>query len=307
MHYLLVFVLSFVLTACELDERDSNGSQTENNSPQGLKVYVTPNSAYLSWEPVEGADSYNLYWSEIQGQASSGEMKENVVDELSGLIDIEKETTYYLAITAVIGGVESDFSEEQVVLLPSETTNICRNRQVNEHIVTQISSDPMHDFGDSSILNITDLMPQSSSGIINNIAINYKSESPDITAIRFIVQQDDYDYISSWFEPTETGFICHELQYYMDFEQRMNAEIMIESSIGSGEILGITAIKLNPDYTYSDTEDTGMLSTRLDIMKINLSGSLGVGSIGVGSGSYGGVNVSDINMSGSTMVIHGHQ
>lgn len=65
----------------------------------------------LSWDPVSGATSYNLYWSTTSGNAASGTQISNVTSPYTHT-SLTNGTTYYYVLTAVGTGGESSPSTE---------------------------------------------------------------------------------------------------------------------------------------------------------------------------------------------------
>src|SRR6266403_5203088 len=81
----VVFIFLVTFYAC----KDPLGGLTPPpQAPQGLTVIPGDSKATLSWESVEGAGSYNLYWSSSSGVTpKSGTRVSNVTTPLvqSGL------------------------------------------------------------------------------------------------------------------------------------------------------------------------------------------------------------------------------
>ena len=69
-------------------------------APDGLTAVAARASVGLDWDPVAGADSYNLYWSTSPGTGSSSGAR--LGDVLPGYVhrDLTPGTTYYYVVTA---------------------------------------------------------------------------------------------------------------------------------------------------------------------------------------------------------------
>jgi hypothetical protein len=97
---------------------------TLTNPPCGFPVNVTGQSgnrsAEISWKPVPGATSYNIYYSQNNGgpyTVSAGSTASANYTAM-GLINGQ---TYYFAVTAVVGGIEG-MPSEQAAVYPFDTS-----------------------------------------------------------------------------------------------------------------------------------------------------------------------------------------
>lgn len=89
------------------------GSNTAPDAPTGVTATPGDGQVTISWSPVSGATSYNIYWStySVINPPSSGTLISNVTSPYtqSGLYN---GTTYYYVVTAVNGSGESAPSTE---------------------------------------------------------------------------------------------------------------------------------------------------------------------------------------------------
>ena len=96
---------------------------------ENLKAVPGKQQITLSWDPVPGATSYNVYWSTSRDiGTTNGTLITNVSNPYihTGLLD---NTTYYYVVTAVANGIESEGSDvawstpgwllESVVVMPA--------------------------------------------------------------------------------------------------------------------------------------------------------------------------------------------
>ncbi len=74
-------------------------------------------SVVLAWNPAAWADSYNVYYGQTSGDytdiVSAGDTNEVTIGGL------DPNTTYYFAVTTIVGGLESDFSDEITFTTPA--------------------------------------------------------------------------------------------------------------------------------------------------------------------------------------------
>lgn len=93
------------------------------NAPQNASITATENSASLKWSPVNGATSYNLYWSENKEvDKKTGQKIENVTSPYTHN-GLASKTNYFYVVTAVRNGQESIESDE-VYASTSENSKI---------------------------------------------------------------------------------------------------------------------------------------------------------------------------------------
>ena len=81
-------------------------------APDGLRAIADNGQATLTWNPVEGAIGYNLYWSTQPGVTAGTGYQ--IADAQSGFVHdgLTNGQTYYYVVTALSEGDESVISEE---------------------------------------------------------------------------------------------------------------------------------------------------------------------------------------------------
>ena len=112
----VVFFLSFLLIAC--------GSNTSvPAAPTGVTATQGPASPWtsqitLTWAPVPGATSYNIYWSIVPGVTVNPASLDKITllalpqNDPYLLTGLASQTTYYYVVTAVNSAGESVASSE---------------------------------------------------------------------------------------------------------------------------------------------------------------------------------------------------
>jgi hypothetical protein len=95
-------------------EAEASGGVRKEPGPGGLGTVhsTTVQDVVLAWEPVEGADSYTIYWSNTPGVTKqSGTRIANVTSPyIHGYLNEGK--TYYYIVTSSRKGKESRASQE---------------------------------------------------------------------------------------------------------------------------------------------------------------------------------------------------
>ncbi|MBF0635454.1 MAG: hypothetical protein HQK85_12440, partial [Nitrospinae bacterium] len=132
---------------CEVDDGDANGrasgsvrisaSGSSSLAPTGVAALGGNTQVTITWNPVAGATSYNLYWSASPGvtTASSKIAGVNSPHMHTGL---SNGTTYYYAVTAVGPSGESPLSAEvsampqAVVVIPNAPTGVTAVGGINQ-------------------------------------------------------------------------------------------------------------------------------------------------------------------------------
>jgi fibronectin type 3 domain-containing protein len=124
---LLIFALAF--TGCG-GGGESTSSGDKPSAPTNVKVTPGNTTAIVSWDPVSGAKSYNIYYSTTKGvtdgvKASSGKI-ENATSPYT-VTGLTNGTVYYFEVTAENSSGESGLSAEvstTPVPIPSPPTGI---------------------------------------------------------------------------------------------------------------------------------------------------------------------------------------
>jgi hypothetical protein len=81
------------------------------SGPSNVAAEPRPGQLLVSWDPVEGATDYYLYWLSTPLQALTG-MNREVGVTSPHLLDGLGGGPYYLRVSAVVGGVETPASPE---------------------------------------------------------------------------------------------------------------------------------------------------------------------------------------------------
>lgn len=107
----ILFVLMasvFMVSACN----DNSGDGDVLSAPSGLKATAGNAKISLTWNPVSGATSYNLYFSTLDGTAENGTVISGITNTRYTHSSLVNTTAYYYVVRAVItGAVESQPSD----------------------------------------------------------------------------------------------------------------------------------------------------------------------------------------------------
>ena len=111
-----------------LESQEASATPNQGNTPAaptGVTVVAGDREAVISWNAVDTATTYNIYWSTSPDLSSqNGTILANVKSPYthSGLTQGK---TYYYVVTAASGFGESDDSERKSVLIPDSRKDIC--------------------------------------------------------------------------------------------------------------------------------------------------------------------------------------
>ena len=109
--WVIIFLLpSLLLFGCS-KHKSINSTGDKPSPPKNVEVVSGGGEVTISWEPVEGAESYNLYWADRLNVTQDANKIENVESPYrhTGLV---YDSTYFYRITAVNESGESAFSDE---------------------------------------------------------------------------------------------------------------------------------------------------------------------------------------------------
>jgi hypothetical protein len=117
---LAVFSLFATFTGCGGGGGDSAPAVTVPDAPSSVTANAGDNSVTLSWSPVTGATSYNLYWATASGVLKTNGTKVSGVQSPNTVSGLVNGTPYYFVVTAVNAAGESGVSAEKTAT-PSAT------------------------------------------------------------------------------------------------------------------------------------------------------------------------------------------
>jgi len=89
------------------------GNTQSNTSPTGVLVTAGSGQATVSWYPVAGASSYNVYYNTVStfGTASTDTKSvTGILTTSTTVLNLTDGVTYYFVVTSVTGSGESIFS-----------------------------------------------------------------------------------------------------------------------------------------------------------------------------------------------------
>ena len=131
----------FVLSGC--GSSDSSSSQTTTaalSAPTGVILSVSgANQLTVAWQPVNGAASYNLYWSTTSGVTIATGTKIANVSSTYTHAGLSANTTYYYIVTAVNSSGESIVSSQvsaTSLAVPSTPTGVSALGGANQTVVS---------------------------------------------------------------------------------------------------------------------------------------------------------------------------
>ena len=107
-----LFALSTAFIGCG-GGGDSTSPVTVPSAPANLTANAGDNSATLSWSPVSGATSYNIYRSTSPGVTTANGTKVSGVQSPNTVSGLTNGTPYYFVVTAVNSAGESAESAER--------------------------------------------------------------------------------------------------------------------------------------------------------------------------------------------------
>ncbi|WP_432664897.1 fibronectin type III domain-containing protein [Wukongibacter baidiensis] len=140
----------FTLDAIDIDE---DGELLHPYTPTNLKAAAGDEEVGLSWDEVEGADSYIIKRSETEG-GSYAIIEEDITGTSYTDRTVDNGTTYYYVVSAVIDGDESDDSNEASATPEGSSSGsgdkallriTMQNGKINEY---DLSMDEVEDFID---------------------------------------------------------------------------------------------------------------------------------------------------------------
>lgn len=120
------FVTAFDLAGNGASTAEQCAQTTSELTPAGLSAAVGNGEVTLSWNPVAGASSYNVYWSESP-DVTMDDTPITDVDSPHTHTALINDNLYYYVVTAVVGGVESPPSAE-VIAIPRNATSAAFNQ-----------------------------------------------------------------------------------------------------------------------------------------------------------------------------------
>ncbi len=109
-------------------------------APSMLNVTAEPLQSTLSWQPVSGATSYNVYWLTTYGVAPSNGTKISGATSPYTHTGLANGTTYYYVVTAVVGTSESAPSNQASVLIDNVPPTVLSSTPANSTTSVSISS-----------------------------------------------------------------------------------------------------------------------------------------------------------------------
>jgi len=218
------------------------GTPSKPKTPDGLSIEGGKERLRISWNHVENAEYYNIYWK-IGHSVSTSDNNFKRFSSPYVLKDLENGTTYCFRITAVGGGPESKLSKEACGITtpgPPEAIEAMAGD-------TQISVKWVHDpeilsyniyYSDSSPVNTSDNIisdvnsPYIHTGLTNGTTYYYI-----ITAINSTGESNPSDIISA----ESGGFSGYCNHGSINLDPQFNMQWHLESTGQGGAVIGADA------------------------------------------------------------------
>ena len=114
----LIFLVFILITSVWFGEGcGGDAAVSIPDIPQGVDATASGDTVAVTWDEVDGATSYNIYWSTTAGVTKDNGTK---IEEVTSPYEHEGLTygeAYYYVVTAVNDAGESDVSEEVSVTI----------------------------------------------------------------------------------------------------------------------------------------------------------------------------------------------
>lgn len=112
------------------DDSSSGGTTTKPATPTNVTITAGDSKAIVSWSPVAGATSYNIYYSSTKGVADGSKADSGKIENATSpytVTGLTNGVTYYFTVTAVNLEGESGASQEQSAVpapVPASPTDL---------------------------------------------------------------------------------------------------------------------------------------------------------------------------------------
>jgi mono/diheme cytochrome c family protein len=93
-------------------------------APTGLVAVGGVNKVTLTWDPVAGADTFNIYWSITPGVTPASGSKISGATSPYEHLGLYVSQTYFYIVTAVTNGVESVASSQAATVAATDGANL---------------------------------------------------------------------------------------------------------------------------------------------------------------------------------------
>ncbi|MEW6332996.1 MAG: GDSL-type esterase/lipase family protein [Thermodesulfobacteriota bacterium] len=197
------------------------------SAPTGIKAVAGNREALISWNAVDKAVTYNIYWSLSAGISSQNGTKLSNVKSPYNHTGLTQGSTYYYVITAVNGYGESADSDKISAVIPDSRKDVCIA------LGDSITAGGYLTSYDSSYVPL--LSAKWKKTVINE-AVNGAHTSYGALTIDEVLFQHNPRYITIYFGSNDLGFVdpndtIRDLQYMIE-RAKNNGTIPVVATMG---------------------------------------------------------------------------
>jgi lysophospholipase L1-like esterase len=230
-----------------LESQESSATPNQGDlplAPTGVEAVAGDHQAFISWNVVDKAVTYNIYWSLSPDISSKNGTKLANVNSPYNHTGLTQGKTYYYVITAANGYGESDDSDRVSATIPDTTNDIC---------VALGDSITVGDYASSSANSYVSLLSARWGKTIINEGVGGAYSSYGSSMIDYFLSKHNPKYITIYFGTTDAGVMDPEttisdLRYIIE-KAKVNGTIPVIATLGpffgSWAWKNTYAIKLN--------------------------------------------------------------
>ena len=212
-----------------LESQESSATPAQGDlpsAPTGVTAVAGDRQALISWNVVDNAVAYNIYWSSSPDISSKNGIKLADVKSPYNHTGLIQGKTYYYVITAANGYGESDDSDRVSAMIPNKINDIC---------VALGDSITRGDMATNYTNSYVSLLSTRLGKIIINEGVGGAYSSYGAAMIDYFLSAHNPKYITIYFGTTDAGV--------MDPDDTMsNLQYIIERAKNNGTIPGVATL-----------------------------------------------------------------